>query len=167
MSSDQNQQTSMPVKKAIGITIVVIVAIVIVVVLTMLLKVPMWIPFLGLCVWVALGMSFELKKIISIWVSAAIALVTGYLFGHTEELGMGVLVIALVLIIILIYCMISGTLTFLFNIATGIFLAAGTAEGLVIDIVPGLKGLLFGFVLFGLLPWFAVSAMQKKKNKEE
>jgi hypothetical protein len=161
------EDKKMSIGKGIVITIAVVLVIAIMVVAMNMLKIPMWIVFMGLTSWSALGMSFQIKDISKVWVSAFIALVIGYLLNNSGTLGMWALAVAAVGLLLMIFGMVSGRLSFLFNSYTAIFLTTCTASGIELEPKSSALSLLFGFLVIGILPWLLVSALQKKQKQTQ
>lgn len=121
----------------------------------------MWIPFLGLTLWRAFGASFKFRDIAGIWVSAAVAMVLGYMVANLEQIPVIAIAGTAVGICIMVFCIVSGRLKFFFNHCTVIYFTAATA--LLADARPLALTLSFltGVLLFGLLP-FAIGCVIKK-----
>lgn len=161
MSEEQQKEQSSkaPVGKGILITVIVIVAIVAVMLLMGVLGLPYYIGFMGLTMWSAIEMSFNLKDIVQIWVSTAVALVIGYLLGC----GMVGMIIAVIGIILLIFAMCTNRLTYVFNKYTAIVLVACSATGIVVDPIPSAEAVVFGFLVFGILPYAIMRLVSRAK----
>lgn len=160
------KEEKMSISKGIVMTISVVFVIAIVVVVLTMLKIPMWIVFMGLTSWSALGMSFELKDIAKVWISATVALSIGYLLNNSGTLGMWALTVAAIGLLLMIFGMVSGRFSFLFNSYTAIFLTASTAAGIELEPKSTALSLIFGFLVIGILPWFLVSILQKKQKQQ-
>ena len=156
-----------PIKQSIIISVVVIAVVALLIVGMNAIGAVMWMVFLGLTAWSALGMSLKLRDICSVWASAAVGLAIGYLFGNVTTLGMWALAVAGIGVLLMIFGMISGRMSFIFNSYTGLYVTAGTAAGVVIDLKPAIISVIFGFVVIGLLPWALTTAMSKKKAAKE
>lgn len=157
------ESEKMSIGKSLALTLAVIAAVAAIVGLLMVLRIPMWIPLLGLTVWSTIGMPMDMKSIAKVWISASVALLAGYMLGHITQLGIIAIVLAVICVFLLIFGIVSSRFSMAFNMITAIFLTACTAEGVSIEAVPAIKGLIFGFVVFGLLPNLAVTVLAKKK----
>jgi len=161
MSENENAKPS--VLQGVIITIVILVVCALLVVLMTVLNIPMWIPFLGLTSIAATGASFELRGITKIWASAAVALLIGFAVCHIADYGIPAICVAAGGIILMIFGMCSKRMEFIFNSYTAIFLTAGTAAGVVIELIPAVKSLVFGYAVLGLLPCAILKLRAKKQ----
>ena len=76
----------------------------------------MWIPFMGLTVWSLLGMPMDVKGVAAIWLGALGGLVTTYLITWAPtQFGPVGLALPLLLIVLLMFCMLSGSCKMVFN----------------------------------------------------
>lgn len=160
------ENNKLSIGKGIVITIVIIALCAVLVVLMTMLGVPMWIPFLGLTVCTAMGISFDVKTMAKFWVSAALGLGIGFMIGSIEQLGTIAIVLGAGGILLMIFGMVTKRMSAVFNSYTAIFLTVSTAHGLVLEPIAVAKGLVFGFVVIGLLPGAIMKMAAKKKNKE-
>lgn len=162
---DNNEKMS--IGKSAVITLIVIAVIAVIIVALTFLKIPTWIPLLGLTVWSTIGMPMDIKSVCKVWLSGGVALLLGYLLGHAETLGLPALIIAGAGVVLMIFGIVSGRMSYVFNMVTALFMTTGTAAGIVLEAVPVIKGLAFGFVVFGLLPSLLVTSMAKKKSADQ
>lgn len=150
--------------KGLMTTLIVILAIAAFIGLMSLCHVhAIWIPFLGLTVWTSFGMQFELKETTKIWLSIAIGIIPGVCMGYMETVpaaSAGLLIV----LFLLMFCMATGKLSYLFNVYT----AFGT---LVSTAVPNLTvgvfyDCLFGYLLLGVLPPVIMQFVKKKQSTD-
>lgn len=129
------------------------------------LNLSIWVVWMGMCVWAAFGMSMKLKDIVKLWMSASFAVGLGYLLtsGKFGEVG---LLIGGIIILFFVYGMVTHQFTMLCNNYSAIFLTCTTAHGVVLEPLQLAKSLLFGFLVFGLLPYGIVQWKHVKKGKE-
>lgn len=156
-----NESKPMPIGKGILMTLAVIGVVAIVVVLTTLAGIPMWVLFLGLCAWMAMGPDMTYKGVTKIWLGAGVGLLIGFLMPLGTIWAM---VIAGILLLAMLFCMTTGRLPVIFNMSTGIFTTVATIG---FGVVPqAFISCLVGYLVIGLLPALIVSKMAKKGEEE-
>lgn len=153
----------MPIGKGIITTLIVIVAVVIIVALCTLAGIPMWVLFLGLCAWMAMGPDVTYKGVTRIWLGAALGLLIGFLMPLAAAGEIWALVITVVLLLSLLFCMTTNRLPILFNMSTGIFTTVATIG---FGVEPqAFISCAVGYLVIGLLPVLIVTQMAKKKEQ--
>ena len=154
----------MPIKQAIPMVLAALVLVVGVSVVLTLLDLCIWVVWLGMALWASFGMSLDMKEILKTWCSAAFGIALGYclLSGNMVLLG-----IAGVCVLVFIFGMVSGRFGFLCNNYTAIFLTCSTGSGLILEPIQLAASVVFGFLIFGVVPWGATKLMAKLKKPEE
>ncbi len=160
------EEQKLTIGKGIILTLVIVVICALLVVLMTILGIPMWIPFLGLVLCTATGVSFNVKSIVQFWLSIVVGLGIGFLLGNIEQLGVIAIVLSACGILLMIFGMATQRMSAIFNAYTAAFVTVGTAQGVVLELIPLVKGILFGFIVLGLLPCFVIKAMTGKKKEE-
>ena len=116
-----------------------------------------WVAFLALVVWGAMGM--EMKQAPGVFIGAAYGLLLSLSVEALPDLfGDWAVVIPLVAIILTISCQIKGLLPVLCNYSTFAFLTIGGAD-IILDQrlqLLYLPNLAFGAVLFWFIPWLLI-----------
>ena len=158
-------QNKMPLKQSFIVSAGVIAVVAVVIVALDAVGAAMWMVFLGVTAWSAMGMSFKLRDICSLWLSAAVGLAIAYLMGNAATLGVWALAVGGVGALLMLFGMVSGRMGFIFNSYTAIYVTAGTATGIVIDLKQAIISMVVGFVVFGLIPSIAVNKLSKKKEE--
>lgn len=150
----------MPIKKAIPMVILALAMVLGVSALLIALNLCIWVVWLGMATWASFGMSLEMKDILKAWLSGAYGLALGYLLTSGNQT---MLIIGAVLVLIFVFGMVSGRFGIICNNYTAIFLTCCTAAGIELVPLQLVKSILFGFAIFGLLPWGVTTLMKKKK----
>ena len=125
----------------------------------------LWVAFLALVVWTALGMKMEQAP--GVFVGAAVGMLLALGVEALPDLyGDWAVVIPLVAIVLVISCHIKGVLPLIANVSTFLFLTLGTADigldqRLALEYFPNLA---FGAVLFWIIPW---SIMKLRSQGQE
>lgn len=157
----------LPVKKGLLMLIPAIVMVAVVTAIAMSLNLCIWAIWLGMVVWASIGhMEIEFKEIGKCWFSALCGIVLGILLTQGSALfGPAGLAVAGVILLVFIFGMVSHRFSFVCNNYTAAFLTVCTAQGLTLDFVQLLLSLVYGFVVFGLIPLAAVAIAKSKKKK--
>lgn len=150
----------MSLKKAIPMVILALILVVGVSVLLIVLKLCIWVVWLSMATWASFGMSLEMKDILKAWISGAYGLALGYLLTSGNQT---MLIIGAILVLVFVFGMVSGRFGIVCNNYTAIFLTCCTASGIVLEPLQLTKSILFGFAIFGLVPWGVTSLLKKKK----
>lgn len=155
----------MAVGKAIPLIIAALVLVAGVTVLATLAGCYIWVVWLGMCLWASIGqMKIELEEIGKAWLGGAIGITMGFLLTHNAEIGgTPVLVVAGVIVLFFIFGMVSHRFPWFSNNYTACFLTVCTAQGLPLDPLTAVKSLIFGFVVFGVIPLVAMKLLANKK----
>ncbi len=157
----------MPFWKAILLTIaIVIVALALIYVASLLGFNDLWIAFLALVIWGAIGTKMEQAP--GVFIGGAWGLLLSLAVEALPDMyGDWTAIIVLVAIILTISCQITGKLPILCNFSTFAFLTVGGAdvildERLQLEYLPNLA---FGAVLFWLIPWVVIR-LKPAKGKD-
>ena len=158
----------MPVGKAIPLIGAALVLVIGVTVLATVLGCDIWIVWLGMCLWASIGgMKIEIGEIVKAWLGGAIGITMGYLLTHNQEIGgTPVLIVAAVIVLCFIFGMVSHRFPYFSNNYTACFLTVCTAQGLPLVPLTAAKSLLFGFVVFGLVPLGVMKLMASRNGDE-
>lgn len=159
MANDKKTPFGIQILKAIG---VVVALAAIILFMNFLGMKQAWIPLLGLTIWGMLGLSMDVKTIISIWLGGFVALFAAFSIGWASmQFGPVGYVIPGVLVFTLFFHVINDRTNIVFNLPCAIFITAATGmpNGITISCW---KELLFGFVIFGIIPIIAGKVMAKK-----
>lgn len=154
----------MPIGKGIIASVIVIIVIAVLVVVMSMLKLPMWIPFIGLTMWAMTGMSMKFKDILKLWLSIAVGLLIGYCTANLDK-GLLPIIAGIVGVCLLIFGMTTGRWSFVFNSYTAVITCVCSA--VTIDPVSTAMSTLFGFAVIGLLPFGLVKLLSSKKKETE
>ena len=154
-----NATEKMPVKKAIPMVILALVMVLGVSMLLIKLDLCIWVVWLGMATWASFGMSLEMKGILKAWCSGAFGLFLGYSLTSGNQV---LLIIGIVCVLTFVFGMVSHRFGMVCNNYTALFLTCCTASGIVLKPVQLAKSIVFGYLIFGLLPWGVVKLMKKK-----
>lgn len=163
---EMSKNGPLPVGKTILLIIPALILVIGVSAIATALNLCIWIIWLGMCVWMTTGVAKDLKGISQVWVSAALGLTIGYLLisGKVGTVGM---VIGFCLVGAFIFGMVGGRFHYLCNNCTAIFLTCTTAAGLTLEPLQMAGSVVFGFCVFGLIPYFAFQIIAKKAAKDK
>lgn len=158
-------KTPLPIGKTLLMIIPALILVAGVSALAITLNLCVWIIWLGMCLWMTTGTATDLKGIAQVWVSAAFGLTVGYLLisGKVGTVG---LVIGFCLVGFFIFGMVGGRFGFICNNCTAIFLTCTTASGLILEPLQMAGSVLFGFCVFGLVPYLAFQLIAKRAEKK-
>lgn len=154
-----NATEKMPVKKAIPMVILALVMVLGVSMLLVKLDLCIWVVWLGMATWDSFGMSLEMKEILKAWCSGAFGLFLGYSLTSGNQV---LLIIGVVCVLTFVFGMVSHRFGMVCNNYTALFLTCCTASGIILEPVQLAKSIVFGYLIFGLLPWGVVKLMKKK-----
>ncbi|WP_302418550.1 hypothetical protein [Blautia marasmi] len=160
---EQNKKVEpMPILKSIPMILAALIMVVGVSAVAGMLNLCIWTIWLGMCIWASFGMSLDMKDILQVWGSASIGIFMGYnlLSGTTVGLVIGGIMVA-----IFIVGMVTHRFPHYSHNYTAIFLTVCTGSGLILEPAQLAASVLFGFVVFGLIPWGVVNGLAKKKAK--
>jgi hypothetical protein len=157
-----NPAQKLKLSHSLLITIAVLLLIIAAVALFSVLGVTMWIPFLGMALWTAFGAPFKFRDIASLWASEAAALFLGYLVANMGEISGLAFIVMVIGLFAMVFCIVSGWLSFVFNARTFIFFTVSTALLIGADPLRTTLSLAVGFALFGLLP-FGIGLLLKRR----
>lgn len=158
---DKKTAEPMPILKSIPLILAAVVLVVGVSALAGAMKLCIWVIWLGMCIWASFGMSLDMKDILQVWGSAAIGIFMGVnLVSGTRE-G---LVIGGAMVVIFLVGMVTHRFPHYSHNYTAIFLTVCTGSGLILEPIPLAGSVVFGFVIFGLIPWGAAKILLKKNK---
>lgn len=157
-----NEAERMPVKKAIPMVILALIMVLGVSLLLVKLDLCIWVVWLGMATWASFGMSLEMKDILKAWCSGAFGLFLGYALTSGNQL---LLIVGAICVLVFVFGMVSHRFGMLCNNYTALFLTCCTASGIVLEPIQLGKSIVFGYLIFGVLPWAVVTLMKKKKEK--
>ncbi|MCR9036804.1 hypothetical protein [Tractidigestivibacter montrealensis] len=158
----------MPVKQGVVMEIIALVMVIAVTVLATVMGCAIWIVWLGMCLWAGLGhMKVEIGEIVRAWTGGAFGIGLGYLLTHSSEVGSWVLPVAAVILILFIFGMVTHRWGWFCNNYTACFLTVCTAWGLPISIPQVVLSLVYGFVVFGIIPLAATKLMASRKTADK
>ncbi|MGN1141965.1 MAG: hypothetical protein ACI4TF_12255 [Oliverpabstia sp.] len=157
-----NEVEKMPVKKAIPMVILALIMVLGVSLLLVKLDLCIWVVWLGMATWASFGMSLEMKDILKAWCSGAFGLFLGYALTSGNQL---LLIVGAICVLVFVFGMVSHRFGMLCNNYTALFLTCCTASGIVLEPIQLGKSIVFGYLIFGVLPWGVVTLMKKKKEK--
>jgi hypothetical protein len=168
-ATDEAKPTPLPVKKGLLMLIPAIAMVALVTAIAMGLNLCIWAIWLGMVAWASIGgMKVEAKEIGTCWFSALCGIALGILLTQGSTLfGTAGLAVAAVVLLVFIFGMVSHRFTFVCNNYTAAFLTVCTAQGLPLDFIQLVLSLVYGFVVFGLIPLAAVAIAKSKKKGGE
>lgn len=119
-----------------------------------------WVIWLGMCLWSEEGMPFEIGKIVQIWSSGLAGIFMGYCLISGTQWGsvMGMICVSFFLV-----GMVTHRFAWICNNTTAVFLTVCTGAGLVLNPEQLAKSILFGFLVFGILPCGIKKSLSFKK----
>lgn len=155
-----NDTEKMPVKKAIPMVLLALLLVVGVSLLLVKFNLCIWVVWLGMASWASFGMSLEMKDILKAWCSGAYGLFLGYTLTSGNQI---LLIVGVVGVLVFVFGMVSHRFGMICNNYTALFLTCCTASGIVLEPVRLAESIVFGYLIFGLLPWGVVTQMKKRK----
>lgn len=151
----------MPVKKAIPMVVLALLLVVGVSLLLVKFDLCIWVVWLGMASWASFGMSLDMKDILKAWCSGAFGLFLGYTLTCGNQT---LLIVGAIGVLVFVFGMVSHRFGMICNNYTALFLTCCTAAGIVLEPVQLAKSVVFGYLIFGLLPWGVVTLLNKKKG---